>query len=70
MDAGPRSIDIPFLDGHMFKQVIMSCTRDIVIHFVNFFKGMELHPHLIRSLIVWMDLLMSPMCSFAAHGCR
>ena len=41
MAAGLRSLDIPFLDGKMFKQVIMSCTRDLVINFVNFSVGYE-----------------------------
>ena len=36
MDAGLRLFDIPFLDGNMFNQVIMPCTRDLVINFVNF----------------------------------
>ena len=31
-----RLFDIPFLYGNMFKQVITSCTKDIVIIFVNF----------------------------------
>ena len=31
---------------------------------------MEWHPHLTCSLIFRMDLLMSLMCSFAAHVCR
>ena len=34
MSAGLRLLDIPFMGGDMFKQVIMSCTRDIVINFV------------------------------------
>ena len=36
MAAGLRLLDIPFLDENMFKQVIMSCTRDLVINFVIF----------------------------------
>ena len=35
MADGMRLLDIPFLDGNMFKQVIMYCTRDLVINFVN-----------------------------------
>ena len=35
MAAGMRYLDIPFLDGNMFKQVIMYYTRDIVINFVK-----------------------------------
>ena len=34
MSDGLRSLDIPFLDGNMFKQVIISCTRDLVVNFV------------------------------------
>ena len=34
--AEMRSLDIPVLDGKMFKQVIMSCIRYLVINFVNF----------------------------------
>ena len=33
---GLRSLDIPFLDGNIFRKVIMYCTRDIVINFVFF----------------------------------
>ena len=36
MAVGVRLLDIPFLNGNMFKKVIMSCTRDIVINFVKF----------------------------------
>ena len=36
MAAGLSFLDIPFLDGNMFKKVIMSCNRDLVIGFVNF----------------------------------
>ena len=36
MDDKLSSLDIPYLDGSMFKKVIMSCTRDLVINFVNF----------------------------------
>ena len=36
MDAGMRLLDIPFFDGNMFKQVIVSCKRYLVIDFVNF----------------------------------
>ena len=35
MAAGPRFLDFPFLDGNTFKQVVMSCTKDHVISFVN-----------------------------------
>ena len=35
MKSGIRLLDIPFLDGNIFKQVIMSCTRDLVINFAN-----------------------------------
>ena len=41
MTAGLRSFDIPFMDGNMFKQVIMSRTKYLVISFVNLLKGME-----------------------------
>ena len=67
---GLRSLDIPFLDGNMFRQVIMSWTRDIVNDFMNFLYGMDLYPHLTRSLIFWLDRSMSPICSFAVHVCR
>ena len=36
MATGTRLLDIPFFDGDMFKQVIMSCTMELVISFVNF----------------------------------
>ena len=70
IDDGMRSFDIPFLDGNIFRQVTMSCTNYFVMSFVNFSCGMEWHPHITRSLIVWMDRSMSPMCSFVAHVCR
>ena len=33
--VGMRPLDIPCLDGDMFKQVLMSCTKDLIINFVN-----------------------------------
>ena len=33
---GLWSLDIPYFDGNMFSQVIMSCTRYLVINLVNF----------------------------------
>ena len=36
MAAGLRLLDITFLDGDMFKQVIMFLTRYLFIKFVNF----------------------------------
>ena len=36
MAAGLRLLDVPFLDADIFKQVIMSCTRYLVINFVIF----------------------------------
>ena len=36
MTSGLMLLYIPFLDGNMFKQVIMSFTRDLVINFENF----------------------------------
>ena len=33
MAAGLRLLDIPFLDGNIFKQFIMSCTKDIIVIF-------------------------------------
>ena len=41
MADGLRSLDILFLDGEMFKQVIMSCNRYIVIDFKDFLSGIE-----------------------------
>ena len=46
MAAGLRYLDIPFLYGNMFKQVIMSCNRNIVINVLNFCK-------------VWSDIQIS-----------
>ena len=54
ISAGLMSLDISFLGGNMFRQITMSRTIDIVIYVVIFY-GMEWHPHLTRSLIVWMD---------------
>ena len=61
--AGPRSLDIPFLDGNMFRQVTISWTSDIVINFVNFLYGMEWKKNFTRSLIVGMDRSYSIPCS-------
>ena len=41
MAYGMSLPDIPFFDGNMFKQVIMYCTRYLVIDFVNFLEVME-----------------------------
>ena len=41
MASGLRLLDIPFLDANMFKQVIMSCTKDLIVNFVNLLLGME-----------------------------
>ena len=41
MAAGLRLLGIQFMDENMFKQVIMSCIRDLVINFVNLLQGME-----------------------------
>ena len=46
IDDSLMSLDIPFLDGNMFRKVNMSCTSDIVVDFVNFFYGMEWQPYL------------------------
>ena len=35
METELRSLDLPFLGGNIYKQVIMSCTKDLVINFVN-----------------------------------
>ena len=64
------SFDVPFWDGNMFIQVTISFTNNVVMSFVNLLYGIEWHPHLTRFLIFWMDLSISPMCSFAAHVCR
>ena len=68
--AGIRSLDISFLDGNMFSKVTISWTSDIFINFVIFLHVMEWNPYITRFLIVRMDRLISPMCSFAAHVCR
>ena len=68
--ARMRLFDIPFLDGNMFRQVTISCAHYFVISFLNVLYGMEWHPHLVSSLIVHMDCLMSPICSFVVHVCR
>ena len=34
-----RSLDIPFLDENMLRQVTMSCTSDSLINFVNYLYG-------------------------------
>ena len=36
MAAGVRLLDIQFLDGDIFKPVIMACTKDLFISFVDF----------------------------------
>ena len=36
MDSGLRLLNILFLNGNMFKNFIMSCSRDVVNNFVNF----------------------------------
>ena len=62
-----RSLDIPLLDGNMFRQVNMYWTSDSVIKFVNFLYGTEWKPHTTLSLIFCMDHPMYTMCSFAAY---
>ena len=34
--SGMRSLDIPYLDGNIFRQVTMFWPSDIFINFVNF----------------------------------
>ena len=36
MAACLMSLDLPFWGGNMFKQVILSYTKDLAIRFVNF----------------------------------
>ena len=64
-----RSSDIPFLDVNMLSQVTISCTNDFAMSSVNFLYVTEWHPNLTFSVIVWMDTLIPPTCSFAAHVC-
>ena len=63
MAAGLRLLDIPFLVGNISKQVIMSCTRDIVINFVNF---CQVWSYIHTSLAPWLSQLIS-QCSIWAH---
>ena len=37
ISTGLKTLGIPFLDGNVFRQVIMSFTRDLAIIFVNLF---------------------------------
>ena len=70
ISAGLRSLDIPFLDGIMFRQVTISWTSDIVINILNYFYGMEWQPNLTCSLTVCIYCSMCLMCSFDAHVFR
>ena len=68
MAAGMRLLDIPFLDGNMFKQVIMSCTRDIVINFMFFCKiWSDIHISLSPLLYRWIS--RCPICDHLRHMC-
>ena len=52
MASGLRFLDIPFLDRSMFKQVIMSYNRYLVINFMNFLMhGLTSTSHLLLDFL-------------------
>ena len=57
--TGLRLLDIPFLYGNIFRQVIMSNTRDLVIKGVNFCTAWS-HIHISRD--TWFFVSIS-QCS-------
>ena len=68
MASGIGSIYIQFLDDNMFKQIIKSCTRYLVINFVDFFQ-VWIYIHISLALLFSGCISLCPLCAHFCHMC-